>query len=161
MSNSEKVNYIFLLSRDLLKSEKEELKKWFKVFAFTKQTVNGRTVLELLNDYDVLLLNIYDASHRQFYSESIKLLDTTKNIIRVFVGKLEDDKETKAEIIEQWHIDYFTKAIPTSKVESKEELLHRILCTLLTKPKQKSYKRLIIDAIFTALSYVLPKLFKS
>jgi hypothetical protein len=154
------VKYVFFLTRDLCKNEKNELKKWFKVFNYSKETVNDRTITEVLDEYDVILINIFDSEHRQFFSENVKLLQNNKNILRVFVGKLkEDTKEERNEIIEQWNIDFFTKDIPIL-CDSKEQLLHKLLCVLLPKPKKKSITKIIFDGLIVALSYIIPKLLK-
>lgn len=155
------VKYVFFLSRDLCKKEKDTLKKFFCVYSYNADTVNKRTTTELFQDYDVLLLDIYNASHRQYYAENLKLIDTLKNVIRVYIGKLkEDSKEDKNEIIEQWKIDYFTKEIPTD-IDDKDQLLHKVLSALLPKPKKKDWKTTAWNLLIAGLSYLIPKLFKS
>lgn len=156
MSKEENVKYILLLGRDLYSNEKQELKRWFKVFSYTKKTANDRTVNELLNDYDVIALSIYDSEHKQFYAESIKLLEGEKNILRVFVGKLEETKDDKEDIINAWKIDYFVKKIPVD-TESKDQFLHKILCVLLPKPKKRTYKEIIFGFVSQAVMYLIPK----
>lgn len=150
--------YIFLLSRDLHKDEKDELKKWLCVYNYNPATANGRTVNELFNNYDAILITMSDSDNHQFYSENYKLLEEHPSVIRVYVGKLKDTKEHKDELIKAWHIDYFVKKI-TLKNASKDELLHKLLCVMLPKPKRTSWKDMIVLLLSNLISQ-LPKLFR-
>lgn len=151
------IKYILLLSRDLSKGEKDELKKFFCVFTYASNKLNNRTINELLNDYDVVCLNMYNSDDKQFYAQSIKLLDLNKMALKVFVGKLDIDEDIKA-ITEAYKIDYFVKKIPID-CDSKDEILHKIMSSLLPKLKSKPWKQWIWDGVVKVVSFLLPKIF--
>lgn len=157
---AEDVKYILLCSRELNSCEKKELKRFFRVYSFDMDTLNNRTLTELLHDYDVVVLNVDDSKHRQYYSENLKLLDNVKQCLNIFVGKFEEDEKcNKADFENAYHVDYFCKKIPCDN-KDKNELLHKITSKLLPKLKKKSYKKIILDLLVSALSYIIPKLAK-
>jgi hypothetical protein len=129
------------------------------VFSYQSKTANGRTVLELLKGYDVLVLNMHDSDHKQYYAENMKLLEGQDKIVRLFIGKLsEQTKEDKLEIIDSWKIDYFVKKIP-AETDSKEQLMHKMLCVLLPKPRQMSKRKMFWQGVVKFITEVVPKLF--
>jgi hypothetical protein len=153
------VKYVLLLSRELTKDEKDEVKKWFCLFSYTKLKANNRTIIELLDSYDAIALNLFESEDKDYYAQSLKLLEGKENILKVFVGKLDAEDNVK-EISEAYKIDFFVKKIPTL-TNSKEELLHKIMATLLPKLKKKSWRKWLLEGLIKGLSYIIPKLVSS
>lgn len=156
----EEVKYILLCSRYLNSCEKKELKRFFRVYSYDVETLNNRTVSELLHDYDVIVLNLDNAKHVAYYSENLKLLENVKRCLNIFVGKLEEDEKCdKEQFIKAYELNYFSKHIPLDN-KDKNELLHKLTSKLLPKLKKKSYRKIVLDFLVAILSHVVPKLMK-
>jgi len=79
LSKDKSRKFILLAFREYTKREWEEFDKWgMTIYEYTSDSANGRSMAQLFEKYDVIVINIVDVESAQFYSLSRgdPLLDT-------------------------------------------------------------------------------------
>jgi len=136
---------VLLTQRNLTDGEWDVLEKFMKVYQYRVDSVNNRSLNQLLDSYDLVVIGIETEEGRQFWS-------TEMNVKRDGVGVvlLVTTRQEKS-IIDAYRADRMIKWLP-SVAQSAGDLMKHLFAEHIPRvlPRWKKYLKMAFRCIFTS-----------